>query len=323
MNIMNINDINTPFLGAIFSVLILFPKAIEILTIKNKKSLKMANSKFEGLKIISVISFVITIVLMCIKREYADIKNVNLLFGITCFFYIMYIELLFKYIFNGRKIEDIFKPFMYVKIPMHISFAGTMLFVNIWSGNIITIITSLIFAITSLVCAYNVYTSNICEYRDLYDENRKPLGKKVLKGAKVPKGQNYVTVVVFMYNPKNNKWLMQKRTKDKGGKWATTSGHPVSGQTSIEGMVTEIKEELGLSVKESELKLITTVKRKDKFADIYYMEKDVNLDEIVMQKEEVDDVCYMTTKEVDEFYKASKYKKTHYMYFHEMLAKKK
>ena len=108
---------------------------------------------------------------------------------------------------------------------------------------------------------------------------------------------------------------MQKRTKDKGGKWATTSGHPVSGQSSIEGMITEIKEEIGLSVLENNLKYVTTVERKDKFADIYYLEENVDENTLVLQKEEVDDIKWMSSKEVDQLYKNNKFKKTHYKYF--------
>ena len=163
------------------------------------------------------------------------------------------------------------------------------------------------------------YYNKFVEYRDLYDENRNPVNKRVIRDGKVPKGLKYVTVVVFIYNKYTKEWLMQKRSKDKGGKWATTSGHPISGQTSIEGMVTEIKEELGLAVKEEELNFITTVNRKEKFADIYYLEKDVDLNKLNIQKEELDDIKWMTQKEIEELYKAGKFKKTHYNYYHELL----
>ena len=84
-------------------------------------------------------------------------------------------------------------------------------------------------------------------------------------------------------------------------------------------MVTEIKEELGIDVKENELRFIITVSRKEKFADIYYLESDVNLKDINIQKEEVDAVKWMTKKEIEELYKAGKFKKTHYNYYQEAL----
>ena len=118
-----------------------------------------------------------------------------------------------------------------------------------------------------------------------------------------------------MYNPKNRKWLMQKRSKVKGSKWATTSGHPKFGESSIDGMITEIEEEIGIKVEKEELTLVTTQRRKDKFVDIYYMEKDIDIESIKLQKEEVSDVKYLTDRDVEKFYEAGKFKKTHYEYF--------
>ncbi len=42
-------------------------------------------------------------------------------------------------------------------------------------------------------------------------------------------------------------WLyMQKRVEKKGGDYGVTGGHPKSGETPIEGIISEVKEELGL-----------------------------------------------------------------------------
>ena len=154
---------------------------------------------------------------------------------------------------------------------------------------------------------------------------------EIMKQEKTPQSQNRVIAeilkakfmcpVILQDVPKGGGKI--NITKDKGGKWATTSGHPVSGQTSIEGMVTEIKEELGLAVKEEELNFITTVNRKEKFADIYYLEKDVDLNKLNIQKEELDDIKWMTQKEIEELYKAGKFKKTHYNYYKALVSSMK
>ena len=67
----------------------------------------------------------------------------------------------------------------------------------------------------------------------------------------------------------------------------------------------------------------STVNRKEKFADIYYLEKYINIDNLVLQKEEVEDVKWMSKNDIDAFYNAKKYKKTHYNYFKELLIKMK
>ena len=47
--------------------------------------------------------------------------------------------------------------------------------------------------------------------------------------------------------------MIQKRVKKKDGKWATTGGHPVSGETSKQGIIREIKEETNLDIQIKEV----------------------------------------------------------------------
>jgi isopentenyldiphosphate isomerase len=114
------------------------------------------------------------------------------------------------------------------------------------------------------------------ELRDLYNENKELTGKTIYKGQDVPKGHYYITVVIFIQNGKNE-FLIQKRVKKKDGKWATTGGHPISGETSKQGIITEIKEKLGINVIEQNIKLLKTIKTKDDFVDIYYLREDIDI----------------------------------------------
>ena len=316
------NQVSSPYFGIIIAIAIVLPIILLNTFLKPKYKNKKKNKKNKVYiisNIIRIISFIMCIIVLCIFKNDYDIKNTNIWFGIMLFFYILYYELFIRYIVRGRKEKELYKPFMYVKVPIVICISGGLIFTGIWSKNIYLIISSILFSISNIYVSYKIYYSKFVEYRDLYDENRKPVNKKIVRDEKVPKGLKYVTVVVFIYNKYTNEWLMQKRSKDKGSKWATTSGHPVSGQSSIQGMITEIKEELGVDVKDSELKFITTVDRKEKFADIYYLDKDLNIKELNLQKEEVDDVKWMTNKEIEDLYKAGKFKKTHYNYYKELL----
>ena len=49
--------------------------------------------------------------------------------------------------------------------------------------------------------------------------------------------------MVFIQNSEG-KFLIQKRSKIKNGKYATTDGHPKSGEDSIQGIISEVKEEI-------------------------------------------------------------------------------
>ena len=137
------------------------------------------------------------------------------------------------------------------------------------------------------------------ELRDLYDENKELTGETIYKGQDVPKGRYYITVVVFIQNSKNE-FLIQKRVKKKDGKWATTGGHPVSGETSKQGIISEIKEELGVDIVKENIKLFKTIKTEDDFVDIYYLKEDIDIKKIKIQKEEVEDVKWATIEEINE-----------------------
>ncbi len=140
------------------------------------------------------------------------------------------------------------------------------------------------------------------EYRDLYDENRNLTGEKIAKNAPVPAGRYYITVMVFIENSKGE-ILLQQRSKEKGGAWATTGGHPKSGETSKIGMCTEIKEEIGIDVNQDELTLFKTIKTEDDFVDYYYLKKDLDIKDVKFEDGEVQDVRWFTKSEIESMIK--------------------
>lgn len=86
------------------------------------------------------------------------------------------------------------------------------------------------------------------EKRDLYDINRRLTGNTILKGDTIPENNYIIVVFVFIQNSEG-KFLIQKRSKIKNGKYDTTGGHPKSGEDSIQGIISEVKEEIGLELK--------------------------------------------------------------------------
>lgn len=129
------------------------------------------------------------------------------------------------------------------------------------------------------------------EKRDLYDINRKLTGETIYIGDPIPQNRYIVVVLSFIQNSKGE-FLIQKRSKVKDGKYASTGGHPKSGETSLQGICTEIKEELGLSITENELELIYSGREDSEqvFFDIYYLKKDFDINALILQKEEVESV---------------------------------
>lgn len=160
------------------------------------------------------------------------------------------------------------------------------------------------------------------EKRDLYDINRNLTGETIYKGDSIPDGKFILVVLSFIQNSKGE-FLIQKRSVQKGGKYASTGGHAKTGETSIQAMMTEINEELSLNANEDELHLVYSGREdEDKiFFDLYYMKKDFSTNSLILQKEEVESVKWMTINEikqlistneffdsnVDEFYKILDY----------------
>lgn len=156
------------------------------------------------------------------------------------------------------------------------------------------------------------------ERRDLYDKDRNLTGKTIAKGEQIPEGY-YINIVVCFMENSEGKFLMQKRSPKKDGLWGTTGGHPKSGEDSLTGMHTEILEELGLDIDPNELNIVTTVQDNKLICDIYYLKKDINLDDIVMQESEVADVKYFTLDEIEDSYQKGEFKKSHYYMFKDFL----
>ena len=164
------------------------------------------------------------------------------------------------------------------------------------------------------------------EKRDLYDENRQLTGETICKGEELQEGKYILVVLVFIQNSKGE-FLIQKRSEIKNGKYATTGGHPKSGESSIQGILTEIKEEIGLDVKAEDLQLYYSGKGTYSFWDDYYIKMDVpNIEELKLQKEEVESVCWLTEEEIKQLMNEDKFFINHYEEFEillEWLNKKK
>ena len=156
------------------------------------------------------------------------------------------------------------------------------------------------------------------ELRDLYDENKELTGETIYKGQDVPKGRYYITVVVFIQNSKNE-FLIQKRVKKKDGKWATTGGHPVSGETSKQGIITEIKEELGVDIVKENIKLFKTIKTEDDFVDIYYLKEDIDINKVRIQKEEVSAVKWATINDIEKMIEEGDFSESHRDFFEDCI----
>lgn len=152
------------------------------------------------------------------------------------------------------------------------------------------------------------------EILGLYDHKKKRLNKSIVRGNSPENGEHILVSVVFIKN-KDGKYLIQKTSLEKGGLYSSTGGHVLDSENSKETIIREIEEELGIIITEDEVKYVGDIMLGVAFADIYYLEKDIDINEVRLQKEEVESISYMTEDEIYNLIIEDKMLKSHGLMF--------
>lgn len=139
------------------------------------------------------------------------------------------------------------------------------------------------------------------EHWELYDMYRQKTGKMIQRGEKVPEGYYHTVVHVCIFNSKGE-MLIQQRQPFKQG-WSnlwdvTVGGSAIAGDTSIQAAEREVFEELGLNISLAGQRPAFTVSFSFGFDDVYIIQKEVNLDELTLQQEEVQRVKWASRDEI-------------------------
>lgn len=118
----------------------------------------------------------------------------------------------------------------------------------------------------------------------------------------------YALVTHLWVKNSNGDILTQQRSIEKKvdpGKWSITAGFVSSGEDTIHTIARELKEELGISIELEELVLHKRMvpkagARHNHIADVYILNKDIDLKTVVYQVEEVMDAMYRSEDEIKE-----------------------
>ncbi|MDD4706166.1 MAG: NUDIX domain-containing protein [Bacilli bacterium] len=119
-----------------------------------------------------------------------------------------------------------------------------------------------------------------------------------------------------MQNSKNELLLQINK---KYNMWTTTGGHPTTKQTSLDGIATEIKEELGIDVNKKDLVLFKTIKTEDDFVDLYYLKMDIILENLNIFEKEVGNVKWASIKEINTMVKNNIFLPPHIEFFNYLI----
>ena len=131
------------------------------------------------------------------------------------------------------------------------------------------------------------------EYWDVYDKKGKWKRRAIRKGERLKNNEYHIIVEGWILRDDGN-FIIQRRALNKksfAGMWyCSAGGSVISRETPKEGMVREFKEELGIEISEDELKLKRIITEKNTIFYIFLVRKNISLDEITLQEEEVMDI---------------------------------
>ena len=143
----------------------------------------------------------------------------------------------------------------------------------------------------------------MAEIIDLYTVDRVPTGKTAKRGDPLEEGTYRMVVHVCIFNSKGE-MLIQKRADDIV-RWpsywdVSVGGGASAGDTSRMAAERETAEELGLSIDFSDRRPVITVNFSEGFDDFYTVEKDISLEDLHLQKEEVATAKWVSREEIED-----------------------
>lgn len=139
------------------------------------------------------------------------------------------------------------------------------------------------------------------ELWDVYNSDKTKSGKTMVRGEKAEKGVYRLVVHACIFNSKGE-MLIQQRQPFKSG-WSnmwdiTVGGGAVAGETSQMAAERELFEEIGLKTDLQNVQPHLTINFDSGFDDVYLIERDIDVNDLVLQYEEVQQVKWATLDEI-------------------------
>lgn len=153
---------------------------------------------------------------------------------------------------------------------------------------------------------------------DLYTKRREKTGKEHIRGEKIPKGFYHLVVHVWIRNCKGE-FLISQRSANRPTcplMWECVGGSVIMGESSIDGALREVKEEVGLDLGPEAGKLLFTKVRESDIVDVWLFEYDGGLHLGDATTDEVADCRWMTVSEIRKLYEDNRLVETLNYFFH-------
>lgn len=130
----------------------------------------------------------------------------------------------------------------------------------------------------------------MAEIWDLYNKDKNLIGKIHERGKQLGAGEYHLVVGVWVVN-EDGQILITKRHPSKihGDLWEVPGGAVQAGEDSINGAKRELFEETGIACDDATLYLLETVVKASWIVDVYLLKKNLLVDQLKLQQEEVTD----------------------------------
>ena len=135
------------------------------------------------------------------------------------------------------------------------------------------------------------------EYFDVLSKTREKLNYIKARGIKLENNEYNQGAGIWILN--NGKLLITKRSMEKShpGEWDTPGGCSQEGETSVNTIIREVEEEIGITLSEEDLELIGTHLYKKQFVDAFKTTKLIDDKDIKLQTSEVTEFKFVNKQE--------------------------
>lgn len=140
----------------------------------------------------------------------------------------------------------------------------------------------------------------MAEIWDVYDINKNKKNKFHKRGEPLDKSDYHIVIHAWVVNS-NDEVILTKRHSSKKicpNMWECTEGSIVAGESSVEGAVRELKEEIGLDFEIDEATFFTSfvLDFSNTIIDSYVFKRDVDINDLVLQENEVSEAIIVNEK---------------------------
>ena len=134
------------------------------------------------------------------------------------------------------------------------------------------------------------------ELWDIYDRQRRTTGRFHVRGTPMGRGEYHLTAFVWVFN-RQRELLLTRRAPEKehySNCWDATGCAALVGETSLQTVRRELREETGIEADEADFHLVRSFREHSTFSDVYFLFHDIPLSALHLQPGETTEARWVS-----------------------------